>query len=78
MSISVKAVAAWVELVVDVPHDTEYDLFDHTADWRSVVFSNGRQAIECQPLNVYHVGNVASLTMRLRQCDYKRLCAVIG
>jgi hypothetical protein len=78
MSISSAIVAHWVEVTVSVPHDTDYDLFDHTDDWRMVVFSNRRVAIECQPIRVWQSADAALLTIKLRQREYARLVQVIG
>jgi hypothetical protein len=78
MSISATIVARWVEVTVSVPHGTDYDLFDHTDDWRMVVFSNRRVAIECQPIRVWQNADAALLTIKLRQREYDRLVQVIG
>ena len=78
MSISARVLARWVEATVTVPCNASYDAFDHTPDWRTVVFSNGRVAIECRPMRVFQNEKGAELTIKLRQHDYERLCIVIG
>jgi hypothetical protein len=78
MSITAAVIARWVEVTVRVPHSTDFDLFDHTDDWRMVVFSNRRVAIECQPIRVWQDTDAALLTIKLRQREYDRLVQVIG
>lgn len=78
MSITASIIARWVEVTVSVPHSTDFDLFDHTADWRMVVFSNRIAAIECQTIRVWQGPEVAEVTMKLRQQEYQRLEAIIG
>jgi hypothetical protein len=78
MSITKSIIARWVEVTVTVPHSTDMDMFDHTADWRMVVFSNGRSAIECQTIRVWQQAEAAEVTMKLRQHEYTQLEAIIG
>jgi hypothetical protein len=78
MSITATVIARWVEVTVRVPYSADYDLFDHTDDWRMVVFSNRVAAIECQTIRVWQGPEMAEVTMKLRQQEYQRLESIIG
>lgn len=67
-----------VEAMVMVPHGTDYRWFDHTDNWSEVVFSNGKEAIECKPSRVWQDAGQACVTVRLKQPDYERLSRIVG
>lgn len=77
MSITSTLISRWIEAAIHIPHDTDYELFDHTPDWRTVVFSDRRMVLECQPVYVQQSAGSAMVTVKLRQRDYDRLLQII-
>lgn len=78
MSIQSTIVNRFIEAIIQIPHSTSYDRFDHSMDWSSVVFSNGVVAIECQTKYVRQEAGCAYVTVSLKQRDYDRLQVIIG